>query len=56
MIRRSISFDAPCPVNFQLYFSHVRSIPEYCSPQWSPVNIKDILLLERVQPHPTKYI
>ena len=29
MIRRSISFDAPSPVKFQLYISHIRSIPEY---------------------------
>ena len=56
MIRHSISFDAPSPVKFQLYVSHVRSILEYCSPLWSPVNVKDILLLERVQRHATKYI
>ena len=30
MIRRSISFDAPPPVKFPLYVSHVRSILEYC--------------------------
>ena len=35
MLRRSISFDAPSPVKFQLYVSHVRSILEYCSPLWS---------------------
>ena len=56
MIRRSISFDASSPVKFQLYVSHVRSILEYCSPLWSPANVKDILLLERVQRHATKYI
>ena len=56
MIRRSISFDAPSPVKFQLYVSHIRSILEYCSPIWSPANVKDILLLERVQRHATKYI
>ena len=42
MIRRSISFDAPS-VKFQLYVSHIRSILEYCSPIWSPANVKDIL-------------
>ena len=52
MIRRSISFVAPSPVKFQLYVSHVRGILEYCS----PTNVKDILLLERVQRHATKYI
>ena len=56
MIRRSISFDVPSPVKFQLYVSHIRSILEYCSPIWSPANVKDILLLERVQRHATKYI
>ena len=56
MIRRSISFDAPSPVKFQLYVSHVRSILEYCSPLWCPANVKDILLLERVQRHATKFI
>ena len=56
MIRLSISFDAPSPVKFQLYVSHVRSILEYCSLLWSPANVKDILLLERVQRHDTKYI
>ena len=56
MIRRSISFDAPYPVKFQRYVSHVRSILQYCSPLWSPANVKDILLLERVQRHATKYI
>ena len=56
MIRRSISFDAPSPVKLQLYISHVRSILEYCSPLWSPANVKDILLLESVQRHATKYI
>ena len=30
MIRRFISFDAPSPVKFQLYVSHIRSILEYC--------------------------
>ena len=54
MIRRSISFDAPSPVKFQLYVSHVCSILEYCSYLWSPANA--ILLLERVQSHATKYI
>ena len=53
MIRRSISFDAPSPVKFQLYVSYIL---EYCSPIWSPANVKDILLLERVQRHATKYI
>ena len=56
MITRSISFDAPSPVKFRLYVSHVRSILEYCSLLWSPTNVKDILLLERVQRHATKYI
>ena len=56
MIRRSISFDALSPVKFQLYVSHVRSILEYCSPLWSPANVKDMLLLERVQRHAAKYI
>ena len=56
MIRRSLSFDAPSPVKFQRYVSHIRSILEYCSPIWSPANVKDILLLERVQRHATKYI
>ena len=56
MIRRSISFDAPSPVKFQLYVSHIRSILEYCSPIWSPANVNDILLLERVQRHAKKYI
>ena len=56
MIRRSISFDAPSPVKFQLYVSHVRSILEYCSHLLSPANVKDILLLERVQRHATNYI
>ena len=56
MIRRSIHFNAPSPVKFQLYVSHVRSILEYCSPLWSPTNVKDILLLERVHRHATKYI
>ena len=56
MIRHSISFDAPSPVKFQLYVLHVRSILEYCSPLWSPANVNDILLLERVQRHATKYI
>ena len=51
-----ISFDDPSPVKFQLYVSHVRSILVYCSPRWSPANVKDILLLERVQRHATKYI
>ena len=51
-----ISFDDPSPVKFQLYVSHIRSILEYCSPLWSPSNVKDILLLERVQRHATKYI
>ena len=36
--------------------SHIRSILEYCSPIWSPANLKDILLLERVQRRATKYI
>ena len=53
MIRRS---DTPSPVKFQLYVSHTRSILEYCSPIWSPANVKDILLLEGVQRHATKYI
>ena len=53
MIRRSIRFDAPSPDKFQLYVSHVRSILGYCSPLWSPSNV---LLLERVQRHATKYI
>ena len=44
------------PFKFQLYVSHVRSILEYCSPLWSPTNVKDILLLERVQRHASKYI
>ena len=56
MIGRSISFDAPTPVKFQPNVSHVRSILEYCSPLWSPANVKNILLLERVQRHATKYI
>ena len=56
MIRRSISFDAPSPVKFQLYVSHVRSILEYCSPLWSPANVEYIVLLERVQRHATKYM
>ena len=56
MIRRSISFDASSPVKFQIYVSHIRSILEYCSPIWSPANVKDILLLERVQRHDTRYI
>ena len=56
MIRRYIGFDAPSSAKFQLYVSHVRSILEYCSPLWSPANIKYILLLERVQRHATKYI
>ena len=56
MIRRYISFDAPSPVKFQIYVSHIRSILEYCSPIWSPANVKDILLLERVQRHDTRYI
>ena len=56
MIRRSISFDAPSPVKSHFYVSHVRSILEYCSPLWSPANVKDISLLERVQRHATKYI
>ena len=56
MIRRPISFDDPSPVKFQLYVSHIRSILEYCSPLWSPSNVEDISLLERVQRHATKYI
>ena len=56
MIKRSISFDAPSTVKLQLYLSHVRSILEYCSPLWSPANVSDILRLERVQRHATKYI
>ena len=56
MIRRSISFDAPSPVKFQLYISHIRSILKYCSPIWSHANLKNNLLLERVQRHATKYI
>ena len=32
MIRRSINFDTPSPVKFQLYVSHIHSILEYCSP------------------------
>ena len=56
MIRRSISFDAPSTVKFQVYVSHVRSILEYCSSLWAPANVKDILLLERVQRHATKYM
>ena len=51
-----LSFDAPSPVKFQLYVSHVRSILAYCSPLRSPANVKDILLLERVQRHATKNI
>ena len=51
-----MNVDAPSPVKFQLYVSHVRSILEYCSPLWSPANVKDILLLERVHRHATKYI
>ena len=56
MIRRSISFDAPSPVKFQLYISHIRSILEYWTPIWSSANVKDILLLERVQCHAMKFI
>ena len=56
MIRCSISFDAPSPVKFQFCVSHVRGIFEYCSPLWSPANAKNILLLEKVQRHATKYI
>ena len=58
MLRLSIRFDVPSPVRFQLYVSHVglRSIVEYCSPLWSPANVKYVLLLERVRRHATKYI
>ena len=40
----------------KLYISLVRLHLLYCSPIWRPHKIKDILLLERVQRHATKYI
>ena len=37
-------------------FSHVRSLLEYCTPLWSPYQVNEIMRIERVQRHVTKFI
>lgn len=55
LIRRSFSTNI-IEIKKQLYLSLVRSHLVYCSVLWRPYQIKDILLLERVQRRATKYI
>ena len=52
------SFSSTLPVNLkkQLYLSLVRSHLTYCSQIWRPRLVKDILSIECVQRHATKYI
>ena len=56
VFKRALGFDTPVNVKRQLYFSNIRNILEYCSVMWSPYHVKDILAIERVQRHATKYM
>ena len=54
LVKRTLGFNAPVAIKLQLYLSHVRSLLEYFTPLWSPVN--EIMRIERVQRHVTKFI
>ena len=49
-------FNAPVAKQLHLYLSHVRSLLEYCTPLWSPYQVNEIMRIERVQRHVTKFI
>ena len=49
-------FNAPVAIKLQSYLSHVRSLLEYCTPLWSPYQVNEIMRIERVQRHVTKFI
>ena len=55
VIRRTFSNNLTAAKK-QLYLSLVRSQLMYCSPIWRPYQIKDIIILERIQKRATKYI
>ena len=51
-----IGFNAPVAIKLRLYLSHVRSLLEYCTLLWSPYQVNEIMRIERVQRHVTKFI
>ena len=56
LIKCIISPLAPISIKKRLYISLVRSQLSYCSQLWRPQSVKDIMSLETVQRHSTKYI
>ena len=56
LLRRTFSVDSPVKVKRLLYLSLVWSHLTYSSQIWRPMYIKDIVILERIQKHATKYI
>ena len=56
LIRRTFSSNHSISVMAKLYVSLVRSQLLYCTQIWRPHLMKDILIVERVQRHATKYI
>ena len=56
LVKRTLGFNAPVAIKLQLYLSHVRSLLEYCTPLWSPYQVNEIMRIERVQRHVTKFI
>ena len=60
LVKRTLGFNAPVAIKLQLYLSHVRILPKYCTPLWSPYQVNEIMrierVLERVQRHVTKRI
>ena len=56
LVKRSSGFNAPVSIKLQLYFSHVRSLLDYCTPLWSLYQINEIMRINRVQSNVTKFI
>ena len=56
MVKRTLGFNAPVAIKLKLYLSHVRSLLEYCTPLWSPYQVNEIMRIEMVQRHVTKFI
>ena len=56
LVKRTLGFNAPVAIKLQLYLSHVRRLLEYCTPLLSPYQVNEIMRIERVQRHVTKFI